>query len=339
MILVTGGTGLVGTHLLYRLAQNSHNIRAIFRDEQKREKVKEVFQYYTSPAHANCLFNKIEWKKAHLNNLPALEEIFEGVQRVYHCAALVSFDPADEKELRKSNIQGTANIVNLCIAHRVEKLCYVSSIASLGKNATGAAITENTPWNPEEDHSDYAISKYGAEIEVWRGSQEGLNTVIVNPGIILGPGFWNMGSGLFFSKINKGLNFYFTKITGFVGVNDVADTLISLMNSEVKNEKFILVAENLSFKEVMEKVAISLGKPKPEKKLKKWMLWTGWFSQKAGSLIGIKRKITSDSVKTLFENNVYSNEKIIHELNYRFTPITKVIHETGRIFKNSTASH
>lgn len=339
MILVTGGTGLVGSHLLYQLAQNHQNIRAIYRSNEKREKIKEIFKFYTSPANANHLFNKIEWKQADLNDLPVLEESFEEVHRVYHCAALVSFDPGDERELRKSNIQGTANIVNLCIAHRVEKLCYVSSVASLGKSTSGAEITENTTWNPEEDHSDYAISKYGAEIEVWRGSQEGVAVVIVNPGIILGPGFWDSGSGIIFNKISRGLNFYFTKVAGFVGVGDVVRAMILLMNSEVKNEKYILVAENLSFKEVLENAAQSLGKPAPKKRLKKWMLWTGWFFQKAGSLLSIRRRLTTETVNSLFEDRVYNNEKIQKEFDFTFTPLEKVIEETGAIFKKTTASH
>lgn len=338
MILVTGGTGLVGSHLLYHLAQSGQNIRAIYRSKEKLKKVKEVFEYYTSSANATSLFNKIEWKQTYLNDIPELEENFKGVDRVYHCAALISFDPADKKELRKSNIEGTANIVNLCIAHQVDKLCYVSSIASLGKNISGAEITEKTTWNPEEDHSDYAISKYGAETEVWRGSQEGLKVVIVNPGIILGPGFWESGSGLFFSKIARGLKFYFTKTSGFVGVGDVVDAMLLLMNSEIKNEKFILVAENLSFREILDKVAESIQKPKPRIRLKRWMLWTGWFFQKIGSLFGLRRKLTSETVNTLFEDRYYSNEKIREELSFSFTPITKVINETGIIFKKTTAS-
>ena len=332
MILVTGGTGLVGSHLLFELLQYETKVRAIYRNPEKLKKLQEIFKFYTSTQHAQTLLNKIEWVKADINDVPALEEAFRDVTKVYHCAALVSFKPGDERELRKINITGTANIVNLCIANKIEKLCYVSSIASLGKSLDNSEIAEEISWNPEDDHTDYAISKYGAEIEVWRGSQEGLKVVIVNPGIIIGPGFWEEGSGQLFSRINKGLKFYFTKTTGFVGVKDVVNAMRKLMNSEIENRKFILVAENLTFKEVLQNVARNINKPIPDKALQKWMLWMGWFFQKMGSIFGFKRQITRDTVKTMFEDRRYSNKKIKTELNFNFTPIQAVIAETGEIF-------
>lgn len=332
MILVTGGTGLVGSHLLFELLKSETKVRAIYRHPEKLKKLQEVFEFYTDQENAQNLLKKIEWVKADINDIPSLEEAFLGINKVYHCAALVSFKPGDERELRKTNITGTANIVNLCIANKIEKLCYVSSIASLGKSLDNSEITEEISWNPEDNHTDYAISKYGAEIEVWRGSQEGLKVMIVNPGIIIGPGFWQEGSGQLFSRINKGLKFYFTKSTGFIGVKDVVNAMQKLMNSEIKNEKFILVAENLSFKEVLQHVAQNINKPIPDKALKKWMLWLGWFFQKMGSIFGFKRQITRDTVKTMFEDRRYSNQKIKKEINFNFTPISEVIAETGEIF-------
>ena len=199
MILVTGGTGLVGSHLLFELVHTNENIRAIYRDEAKQVLVKKVFSYYSE--ESNLLFNKIDWVKADLLDIPTLTEVFTGITHVYHCAALISFDPKDYHKLRKINIEGTANIVNLCIANTISKLCYVSSISTLGKKENHSHINEETHWNPDADNSVYGISKYGAEMEVWRGTQEGLKTVIVNPGLILGPGLWNSGSGLLFKEV------------------------------------------------------------------------------------------------------------------------------------------
>lgn len=334
MILVTGGTGLVGSHLLYDLAKDGQNIRAIHRKNSDLRQVEKVFSYYCSPETASKFFKAIEWVEADINDIPALTSAFEDIDQVYHCAALISFDGDAEKHLRKTNIKGTANIVNLCISKRVNKLCHVSSIASLGRPLSNEPIDEETVWNPEENHSDYAISKYGAEIEIWRGSQEGLDVVIVNPGIIIGPGFWNSGSGQIFSRVNKGLSYYFPKITGFVGVWDVVKVMQLLMKSNITKEKFILVSENLSFKEVLDHVAISLNKPKPKKPLKKWMVFTGWVLQKAGSLFGLKRSISRDSVHSLFENSHYNNQKILKTINYRFTPVKEVIPKTAEYYKS-----
>lgn len=333
MILITGATGLVGSHLAFELAKKEEKIRALFRSESKRDRVKDIFSYYTTSEKASEYFQRIDWVKAEINDIPELEKAFEGVKQVFHCAALVSFNPADAQELRKTNITGTANIVNLCIAFKIKKLCHVSSVASLGRDIKKPEIDETTEWNPEGNHSDYAISKYGAEIEVWRGSQEGLPIVIVNPGIIIGPGFWDSGSGPIFTRIQQGLKYYFSKTTGFVGIGDVVETMLLLMNSEIKNEKYIIVSENINFREVMTGIARDLNKPSPKKKLKKWMLWVGWIGMKAGSIFGIKRQITTSTIKTLFEDARYSNKKIKKELDYEFIPIDKVISKTAAIYK------
>ena len=340
MILVTGGTGLVGTHLLYELVQKNEKIRATVRPSSDIRAVRKVFGYYSGKAEADHFFNKIDWLTAEINDVPALTKAFEGVEYVYHCAALISFDPSDEKKLRKINIEGTANIVNLCIAKKIKKLCYVSSVAAIGHGPNNSHIDENAKWNPEENHNDYAISKYGAEIEVWRGTQEGIDTVIVNPGIIIGPGFWDSGSGKIFSRIAKGLKFHFPKVSGFVGVNDVVEAMIRLMNSDIKNEKFILVSENLSFEYVLKTTAEYLNKPTPNRQLKKWMVITGWIFQKIGSWFGGKREITRDSIKGLYSKTYYNSSKISEAINMEFTPMTEVLKKTANFYnKESKKEH
>jgi nucleoside-diphosphate-sugar epimerase len=333
MILVTGGTGLVGSHLLLNVLKAGQKVRALHRKNSDLAAVEHVFNYYTSTEEARTLFQQIEWFEADITNVPQLNKAFENITHVYHCAALVSFDPADDRKLRKINIEGTANIVNLCIAFKIEKLCYVSSVAALGRSLDNEEITERAMWNPEEDHSDYAISKYGAEIEAWRGTQEGVATVIVKPGIIIGPGFWKEGTGKIFSKIDKGLNYHFPKIAGFVGVKDVVSVMQELMEAQIKDEAYILVSENLSFKKLFEQTATELDKPKPKKSLKKWMLWLAWFFQKIGGFFGAKRQITRNTVNTLFQPSIYSNEKIKESLGFKFTPMKKVLAETAKFYK------
>jgi len=334
MILVTGGTGLVGSHLLFELASRNKKLKAIMRSSSDLTKLRKVFGYYAGRSEADDLFKRIEWITADINDIPSLNIAFENVSEVYHCAALVSFDPSDEKKLRKINIEGTANIVNLCIANNVKKLCYVSSVAAIGSSIKDNEVDETAKWNPEENHNEYAISKYGAEIEVWRGTQEGVDAVIVNPGVIIGPGFWNSGSGKIFQKIDNGLNYHFPKVTGFVGVKDVVKSMIELMHSPVKNENFIVVSENLSFEVVLKQAAEFLDKPKPAKQLKKWMIALGWFFQKTGSLFGLKREITYESIQGLYKETYFRNSKIKETLDFNFTPMKKVIEDTAAIYKN-----
>jgi nucleoside-diphosphate-sugar epimerase len=333
MILVTGGTGLVGSHLLYKLVTENKKVRATFRREKTLQRVKHVFSYFSEDYE--LFFNKIEWVKGDINNIPQLQLAFKDITHVYHCAAFVSFEPDKYKTLRKINIEGTANVVNLAISNNVKKLCYVSSIAAIGhKINSNEVIDENTNWNPEEDNSVYAITKYGAELEVWRGTQEGLDAVIVNPGIILGGGFWNGGSsGSIFKQVYKGMTYYATGVTGYVDVWDVVGCMIQLMNSTIINEKYILISENLSFRDFQMKAANYLNVKPPKKEAKPWLLgmvWRlDWLNHK---LFGKRRNLSKQSAKSMVTVTKYNNDKVKTMLNFDFKPIENSIREVSQLY-------
>ena len=334
MILVTGGTGLVGSHLLFQLLKSNMAIRAIYRREKTLKRVKHVFSYFSDDAET--LFNKIEWIEADINNIPQLQAAFKSITHVYHCAAFVSFEPDKYRLLRKINIEGTANIVNLCLSHKVEKLCYVSSIATIGHHSNpDKLIDEHTEWNPEDDNNVYAITKYGAELEVWRGTQEGLDAVIVNPGIIIGAGYWNGGSsGNMFKRMHNGMSYYTTGVTGFVDVWDVVNAMQWLMTSTIKNEGFILVAESLSFKTVQTKIAEALEVKPPTKEAKPWILgiaWRlDWLNQK---LFGKRRSLSKQAAKSTIRISKYDNTKLKNALDFEFKPINTSIDEVSQLFQ------
>ena len=322
MILVTGGTGLVGSHLLFQLLDQDLPIRAIFRRDHKLESVTKVFAYYSE--HANDLFDKIEWVKADLNDIPALQDAFNGITHVYHAAAFISFEPNRYRDLKKINTEGTANIVNLCISNNIQKLCYVSSIAAIGDEAKPSIkITEETEWNPEQDHSVYAITKYGAELEVWRGSQEGIDTIIINPGIILGPGYWNSGgSGSLFRQIHKGMSYYTNGTSAYVDVWDVVSIMIRLMESAIINERFIVISENLPFKQFQEKVASALNVKPAQKLAKPFLLAVAWRMDWLNhKLFGKRRKLSKQLANSLSNMALYDNTKVKQALNYEFNTI------------------
>ena len=318
---------------MLNLLQSGNKVKAIHQKNSDLQAVKKVFGYYLPKEEADFLFGEIIWHPASITDIPALTDAFNGITKVYHCAALVSFNSKDTAALRKINIEGTANIVNFCISKKVEKLCYISSISTMDLNIGEKFIAEDFTWYPEKDHSDYAISKHGAEIEVWRASQEGVPVVILNPGVILGPGFWNKGTGQIFKKVYEGLHYHFPKITGFVGVKDVATLAVKVMESTVENEQYIVVAQNLSFKEVLDYVAESLGKRPPQKSLKPRMVYMGWLYQAIGSfLFGTKKQISKRDHKTLFEQALYSSKKVKNEFSYEFKPVKDVIEETAGVF-------
>ncbi|WP_299182836.1 NAD-dependent epimerase/dehydratase family protein [uncultured Aquimarina sp.] len=333
MILITGATGLVGTHLLIKLVEEKHQVRALYRTIDKKEYAKNIFVQCCKPEDKNA-FDTIDWVQGDLNDIPNLTNAFDGITHVYHCAAMISFNPSHYKQLRKTNIQGTANIVNLSLIHNIQKLCYVSSIATISENNLQKPINETSEWNPEISDSVYAITKYGAEMEVWRGTQEGLDTVIVNPGIIIGRGFYNSGSGYLFKKIHKGMKFYTTGTTGYVAVNDVVKIMHRLMNSEIKNQRYILVSENLSFKSAFSMIAKALNKPTPKKKASPFLIKVAFYLQKFNHIFfRTKRTIFKSSIKSAFSNSFYENDKIKKELTYSFTPMEKAIETTASFFQ------
>ena len=323
MVLVTGATGLVGSHLLVSLLEENDCVKALYRSKENIEKVKNVFAY---KKQLN-LFDKIIWIEGDITDIPSLNVAFENISTVYHCAALISFDPKDEEKLRKVNIEGTANIVNCCIDFGVKKLCHVSSIAALGDTKEGETnITEETDWNPEKNHGDYAITKYGAEMEVWRGFQEGLEVVIVNPGVIFGFGFPEQGSSVIFKSVKKGLSFYTKGKTGIVAVEDVVNCMIQLMYKNVNGQQYTLVAENPTLETVLYTIADGLQVKRPSiyanKALTSFAWRMDWFLSK---LLGKKRSFTKATAKSSHSIDIYINSKIISELNYEFMDMKKYL--------------
>ena len=335
MILVTGGTGLVGSHLLYHLTLENDSILAIYRNKEKINNAQRIFAYYSKKATA--LFEKIQWIKADVTDIPSLNQVFSyAITNVYHCAALISFDSKDYKKMRQVNIHGTANIVNLCIDHKVKKLCFVSSIATLGNASLNHQfINEENEWINNSDQHGYAISKYGAEMEVWRGGQEGLNVCIVNPGVILGSGFWFEGSGRLFTNAYHNFKFYTNGINGFVCVTDVVKAMVSLVDSNICNERFILVSENISFKDILSTIAIKLGKNPPFIKVSKIMTEVVWrVNWLLGKISGKSIVLTKNSARASHKRSYYSSEKIQQVLKFQFTPISRSIETICRNYLN-----
>jgi dihydroflavonol-4-reductase len=324
MILVTGGTGLVGAHLLYHLLQTHDTVRATHRKTSRLDSVKEVFSYYTSETQA--VFNRIEWVEADITEVPSLNQVFQGITHVYHCAAFISFNTKHFNALQNVNIEGTANIVNFCLAHKVEKLCYVSSIATLGKSDNGSLITEEDLWNPEAMNSVYSITKYGGEMEVWRGTQEGLDAVIVNPGVILGEGFWHSGSGVILKRAAKGVPFYTDGATGFIDVRDVVRILIRLMDDDVVNQQYILVAKNASYFELLSELSKEFGKPLPYKKMNKpILLGLSYLDGISSYLFGSKRFLLKANIRSMYSHSAFDNSKIKERLAIEFIPFKETI--------------
>ena len=326
MVFVTGGTGFIGAHLLYHLLIKDENIKALRRRESNNDLLIRVFGFYTE--NIQELINKIDWIEGDLLDICFLEEVLNDVSTIYHSAAIVSFQPGDKDQMIHTNIQGTANLVNIAREKKVKKFCHVSSIAAIGRADNSKTIDEQTRWRASKRNSSYAISKYGAEREVWRGVEEGLNAVIVNPSIVLGPGEVNSGSGKLIATVLKGLKFYTSGINGYVDVRDVVRAMIMLVDSDISGERFVVSAENVFYKDLFEMISRKLGKSPPPYKASRWMGEIVWrFEHVKGKLTGSKPLITKETANTAANIYKYSNKKIVDQLNFQFIPIQQAIND------------
>lgn len=322
MILVTGGTGFLGSTLIKYLIDEGHAVVAIKREQS------EVPELLRSSS-------LVEWFPADITDYFALADAFKGITAVYHCAAQISYQKADWARMLHTNIEGTKHIVNLCLEHGA-RLVHVSSIAALGSPKTGELISEQSKWDEGADHSKYALSKYESEMEVWRGIMEGLDAVIVNPSVIMGVGPGKKAAGAIFDLVKKGIKVYPPGTVGIVDVEDVAKIMILLMNDRaIRGERFVLNSENISNKLLLERIAKLLDKPAPTIKARPFMLSFAWRAAKIMAFFkGGRPVLTRESAKAAAAFLAYSNQKLHDATGYRFKPLNSTLKEMSIEFKS-----
>ena len=325
MVLVTGATGFVGAHLLWELVARDYNVRAMRRSSSDMQMVRNVFGLYSGdPERA---LEKIEWVEGDMSDVFSLEEALEGAGEVYHCAALMSFDPADHKKMLRLNATGTANVVNAAIQKNIRKFCHVSSIAALGRPVNHKeTITESMVWKSSRNNSVYSISKYESEREVWRGIAEGLEAVIVNPSVILGYAGVDSGSARLFATAWKNTVFYPAGVNGFVDVRDVVSAMVQLMESDIKNQRFILNAGNLSYRQLFEQMAKAYGHRGPRFKVGSFPASLAWRAERIRSWITRRSPLlTRETARTSIHKNYYSGEKLAQAIGFQYRPLEETI--------------
>jgi len=336
MIFVTGGTGLIGSHLLFELTKNGEKIRALKRETSDLEKVRKVFSYYSE--NPDMQFEKIDWVNGDILDYFGMEELLTGVNQIYHCAATISFQAKERKAMIANNVEGTANLINAALENKVPKICHVSSVAALGRLQNGFPVTEETNWVPSKKISGYSESKFFSEAEVWRGIEEGLDAVIINPSIVLGPGNWNSGSSKLFKTIWEGMKFYTKGETGFIDVKDVVRAMILLMEEpnfdSCKNQRFLLSAENWSYQKLFFQIADEFGKPCPKYFASDLLLRMAWRGSALYSALSRNSsKITRETVSGANKINNFDGQKITRVLDFNYTPVFESIRQTAGFFK------
>ncbi len=331
MIFITGGTGLVGSHLLFSLVQSGKEVRALKRKSSSLEDLHRLFEHYSNTAE--YLLKKIHWVEGDILNLEESGVYLDDVSEVYHCAALVSFDASRRQEMMEINVRGTALIVDLCLQKGVNKFCFVSSISAIGPVGENGLADEESYWKKTRNASWYSWSKFNSELEVWKGMAEGLNVSIVNPSVILGLGSWSRGSGTMFSIIDRGHRFYTDGITGYVDARDVVKAMILLMDKEIFGERFILNSENLSYREIFKMIASGLGKKPPGIKVGRYLTSLAWRVQSLLSVFtGYSPLLTRELARASQNRKAYSNEKLVKTLGMKFIPVAESIQEICKAY-------
>lgn len=322
MVFVTGATGILGRVIVLELLKRGKNVRASKRPTSNLEEVRHSYTFYTE--NPDSFFDKIEWIEVDFDDIQSIQEALKGVDEVYHCAAKVGFNPADDKEMYHTNVKGTQNLLYACEGSGVTKFLHVSSIAVLDIHNENGELDEDSDFNSKDEHSAYAISKHLAEMEVWRASAEGLKTVIINPGMIIGSGNWGNSSGDIFPTMEKN-SFTFSGGTSYADVRDVAKISIELMDKNIFGERFIIISENKRYAEMAQKVRKELGL-KEAKILSKFQLNMGIVANMLfGWLIPPLRMVTKSNVEAISNMEIISNKKVKERLNYTFIPLEETI--------------
>jgi len=315
MVLVTGGTGFLGAYIIKELVSNGIPVRAI----RHRNSLPSFIP--------TSIFNRVDWRDGDVLDIVGLEESIEGIDTIIHSAAKVSFHDSERRDMFRVNIEGTANVVNLALEKNIRQLIHVSSVAALGRKNNGTIVTEEKKWEDDKVNTSYAISKYQAEMEVWRGMGEGLQTIIVNPSTILGYGDWNNSSCAIFKTVYREFPWYTAGINGFVDVEDVAKAIVLLSKKNISGERFILNADNWSFQQLLTTIATSFGKKPPTRLATPILGGIAWRIEKLKKLVtGQLPFLTRESARVAQSKTFFNNEKILRTLpEFSFTPLQHTI--------------
>ncbi len=314
-VLVTGGAGFLGTYIIQELMEKGYEVRAIRRNSPAP---------FYMPA---TVAEKVEWVKGDILDIPSLEDAMNGVDAIIHAAAKISFKTADRKEMFHTNIEGTANMVNMALEKNVPRFLHISSVAALSRTTPGELVTENKKWEDNRLNTAYGISKYHAEMEVWRGFGEGLNATIVNPTVILGYGDWNDSSCAVFKTIFREFPWYSNGVNGFVDVKDVARAVVALLGTEASGERFILNGDNWSFRQLFDGIAAGFGKRPPSREATPFLGGIAWRLEKIRSPFSKRPSLISrESARIAQSNTRYDNSRILRKLpGFAFTPLQRTL--------------
>ena len=325
-VLITGGTGFIGSYIIKELIEKGYSVRALRRSTSQ-------LPFYIPKE----IFEKVEWVEGDVLDVVSLAEAMEGIDHVIHSAAIISFFRRDKKEMNKINIEGTTNVVNTALEKNVKRFVHISSVAAVGRTPEGGHVHEEKKWEENKFNTLYAISKYRSELEVWRGIAEGLNAVILNPGTVIGYGDWNTSSCRIFKTVYDEFAWYPTGVNGFADVEDVARATVLLMESNINEQRFIINGDNWPFQQLFNTIADSFGKKRPYRKATPFMGEIAWRLERVKSFFtGKKPLLTKETAAVSYTKTYFDNQKILKALpGFSFTPLEESIQNACKKYQNA----
>ena len=315
MVLVTGGTGFLGSYILKKLVENNVEVIAIRRSAR--------LPFYIS----TDILKKVNWIEGDILDISFVKEAMKTADEVIHSAAIVSFSSHDRSRMYKVNIEGTENVINAALESNISRLVHVSSVAALGRTTTSEIVNENKKWEKNKNNTHYAITKQKAEMHVWRGFAEGLNGVIVNPSTIIGYGNWNQSSCAIFKNAYKEFPWYTNGLNGFVGVEDVAELIVRLTFSGISEQRFIINAENWKFQKLFATISDYFHKKPPHLEAGKLIGNFAWRIESIrSSLTGKHPLLTKETYRIAHSQTSFDNSALLKLFpDFQYTPLETVI--------------
>lgn len=313
-VLVTGGTGFLGSNLAKALLREGCSVRILRRPHS------DLRAIGNAPVE-HCIGD--------VRDSRSLTRAMKGCDTVFHTAAVISYWRRERNVMYDINIRGTRNVVEACLETGVQKFIHTSSIAAIGYPETGPYADESNAFNWDRFDVGYRISKHRAEEEVREGIRRGLQAVLLNPSVIIGPGDIHFHGGQIIRDVLKRRIFYYLEGgMNVVYVDDVVRGHLAAARVGRVGERYILSGENLTHREIFSITAGIVGGIRPFFKLPvRLVRWIGAFAEGTGGLLGRKPWVTRELLAGAGLANYFTCQKASRELGYTVTPFSEAVRQ------------
>lgn len=309
-ILITGATGLFGSYLARKFAMH-HEVFCLKRQGQGYG----LLEDYSGQVH---------WREGDVLDPISIEEAVADMDVVIHAAGKVSFHPKDSEDLNKVNVEGTTNVVNAMLGKGVSKLIHVSSVSALGRTAEGKTCNEETAWVESNLNTPYAVSKYQAELEVWRGAMEGLQVMVLLPSVILGKLSDARSSTQVYEYVLEGSRYFPPGSINYIDIRDAVDITYALFEKGLWGEKFILNAASISYRDFFVQMAEAAGKKPPTKPVNDFQLSLAIWALGIARALGLSKNPLNKQTAMLSKLDItMRNDKVQRILGPTYRPLAE----------------